>query len=198
MKDVLDRFRGSWDALNERERRLFGVLGAAFLAAVITLPLFLTMQQNAEIEEHNTQLRSVLELIAKERPKLQQLTEARRSSSARYANKTPPLGSYLEGEASKHGLTIREVTDQPEKSTGNYRRRSATASIAEVDLTNLMNLLSGIVSSNYPVAIEHVQIEHYQPGDKYRFSLGVVTFDKKTEASQPSADAKKPAAAEGG
>jgi len=198
VKDLLDRLRGTWDALNERERRLFGALGAVFGMAVFTFPLFLTMQKNAEIDEHNSQLRSVLGLIAQERPKLQQLTEARRSSIARYAHKTPPLGSFLESQASKHGLTIREVTDQPEKTTGNYRRRSATASIAEIDLTSLMNLLSGIVSSENPVAIQHVQIEHYQPGDKYRISLGVVTFDKKTEASQPSADAKKPASTEGG
>jgi hypothetical protein len=200
VKDVLDRFRSTWDALNERERRLFGALGAVFLAALFMFPLFLTMQRNSEIEEHNAQLRAVLELIAQERPKLQSLTEARRSSSARYLNKTPPLGSYLESEASAQGLTIREVTDQPEKSTGTYRRRSATASIAEIDLTSMMRLLSSIVASKYPVAVQHVQIEHYQPGDKYRFSLGVVTFDKKTEAAQPSADAdgKKPAAAEGG
>jgi hypothetical protein len=178
VKDQLDRLRTSWDALNERERRLFTGLGGLFLAFMLGFPLFLTMRQNAEIEEHNEQLRAVLQQLAQERPKLQQLAEARRTSSARYANKTPPLGSYLEGEASKHGITIREVTDQPEKSTGNYRRRSATASIAEIDLTKMMNLLSGIVASRYPVAIQHVQIEHYTPGDKYHFSLGVVTFDR--------------------
>ena len=113
MKSLLDRMRGSWDALNERERRLFAGLGALFLAFMLGFPLFLTMRQNAEYEEHNAQLRSVLQLLSDERPKLQQLAEARRSSSARYLNKTPPLGSYLEGEASKHGLTISQVTDQP-------------------------------------------------------------------------------------
>jgi hypothetical protein len=195
VKDQLDRLRTSWDALNERERRLFTGLGGLFLAFMLGFPLFLTMRQNAEIEEHNEQLRAVLQQLAQERPKLQQLAEARRTSSARYANKTPPLGSYLEGEASKHGITIREVTDQPEKSTGNYRRRSATASIAEIDLTKMMNLLSGIVASRYPVAIQHVQIEHYTPGDKYHFSLGVVTFDRKAESV---AEAGKSGSTEGG
>jgi hypothetical protein len=46
-----------------------------------------------------------------------------------------------------------------------------------------MNLLSGIVGTQYPVAIDHVQIEHYQPGDKYRFKLGVRTFDRKATAA---------------
>ena len=62
----------------------------------------------------------------------------------------------------------------------------------------MMNLLSGIVASNYPVAIQQVQIEHYQPGDKYHFSLGVVTFDRKAEATPPAAAAGKPTTAEGG
>jgi hypothetical protein len=196
VKDLLDRMRGSWEALNERERRLLGALAAVFGVFLLGFPLFWTMRQNAEIEEHNTELRRVLEAIAEERPKLQQLVEARRTSSARYANKTPSLGTFIEGEATKHGLSIREVTDQPEKSTGNYRRRSATASIAEIDLTKMMHLVSGIVSSKYPVAIQQLQIEHYQPGDKYRFSLGVVTFDRKAEAA-PTA-AAKPTTAEGG
>ena len=198
MRDLLERLRNVWEGLNERERRLFAVLGALFSAFLLGFPLLWTTSQNSDIEDHNEQLRGVLELIAKERPRLQQLADARRTATARYANKTPPLGSFLEGEASKHGLTLREVTDQPEKSTGNYRRRSATASIVDADLTAVVNLLSGIVASAYPVAIQQVQIEHYQPGDKYRLSFGVVTFDRKTETAKTAAGATRGDSAEDG
>jgi len=202
MTDLLEGLRSRWAALNDRERRLLGMLGAVAAAFMLAFPLFLTARQNTDLEERNGELRRVLALISEQRPRLQQLADARKTAAARYQHKTPPLGSFLETEAGKHGLTIREVTDQPEKSSGNYHRRSATASIHDVDLTGVINMLSGIVSSNYPVAIEHVQIEHYQPGDKYVFKLGVLTFDRKTAAetsneSAPKGAAKKASAEDG-
>jgi hypothetical protein len=62
----------------------------------------------------------------------------------------------------------------------------------------LLKLLSGIVSSSYPVAIQHVQVEHYQPGDKYRLSFGVVTFDRKAESEKTAAGSAKPESGEDG
>lgn len=184
MMPLFERMRATWDALNDRERLLVGGLGALLAAFLLGFPLFWTARQNAEIEERNGELRAVLELIAAKRPQLQQLKQTRDEMQQRYRNRTPPLGSFLEQEAKRQNLTIREVTDQPEKSSGHYSRRSVTASIAEVDLTGIMNLLAGIGTSQYPVAIDHVQIEHYQPGDKYRFKLGVRTFDRKAVADK--------------
>jgi hypothetical protein len=43
-----------------------------------------------------------------------------------------------------------------------------------------VQLLSGIIASPYPVAIDHVQIEHFNPGDVYNLKFGVVTFDRQT------------------
>jgi hypothetical protein len=119
-----------------------------------------------------------LKNIAEHGTELQQFAEARRAAKQRYKNKTPPLGSFLETHASKQSLTIREVTDQPEKTVGSYRRRSAKAQIQEAGLTGVVRVMGDIVQSPYPVAIDHVKIEHYQPGDKYRFTFGVLTFDK--------------------
>jgi len=193
---LLERLRETWEALNERERMLVGGLGAVLALFLLGFPLFWTARQNAEIEERNGELRSVLELIAARRPQLQQLQQARNEAQQRYKNRTPPLGSFIESEAKRHNLTIREVTDQPEKSSSaNFTRRSVTASINEVDLTGIMNLLSGIVGTQYPVAIDHVQIEHYQAGDKYRFKLGIRTFDRKATAAK---DKEAPAESEGG
>jgi len=179
MTRLLDRLRGAWDDLNDRERRLVGALGTVLIAFVLGFPLFWTARENAEIEAENEKLREVLDLMGQRRSQLQQLAEARRSASERYARRTPPLGSFLEDEAKQQGLTIREVTDQPEKSIGNYRRRGVTASINDSGLTGIVNLLSAIEGSPYPVAVESIQLEHYQPGDTYRFKIGVVAFDRQ-------------------
>ena len=184
MNNLLDRLRGAWDDLNDRERRLLSALGAVAVAVVLGFPLFWTASENGEIEAENAKLREVLELMGQRRPQLQLLAEARRTASARYSRRTPPLGSHLEELAGRQSLTIREVTDQPEKAIGNYRRRSVTAAINDAGLTGIVNLLSDVAGSQYPVAVESIQLEHYQPGDTYRFKVGIVTFDRKqVEAS---------------
>lgn len=184
MTALFERLRDTWERLNERERMLVGGLGVVLAVFLLGFPLFWTARQNGELEERNAEFRAVLDLIAAKRPHLQQLKQARDEAQQRYRNHTPPLGSFLESEAKRHNLSIREITDQPEKTSGLYTRRSVTASINEVDLTGIMNLLAGIVGTPYPVAIDHVQIEHYQPGDKYRFKLGVRTFDRKKAAAK--------------
>jgi hypothetical protein len=179
MTQWLEQLRGMWDDLNDREKRLVGALAVVLAAGILAFPLFWTARQNAEIEDQNAQLRATLKLIGQRRTVLLQVAETRKQATARYRNHTPPLGSFLEGEAKKHGLTIREVTDQPEKASGSYYRRSVRASVNEVGLTGIMDLLSGIVSSVYPLAVDQVQIEHYQAGDSFRFKIGLLTFDRK-------------------
>ncbi len=186
MNALLERARGMWDDLNDREKRMVAVLGVVATVCVLGFPLFWTARQNAEIEETNTELREALQLIGKHRGQLEQLAEARKLAAERYAHHTPPLGTFLEQQAKKQSLTITEVTDQPEKAEGSYRRRSVRASINNVDLTGIVELLDGIITSPYPVAIDQLQIEHYQPGDSYRFKLGVLTFDHKETKAKPA------------
>lgn len=178
MTDLFDRWRGIWEGLNDRERLLVGALGAVAVLFILGFPLLLTVSQNSTIEEENAALRGALALIEENRPELEIRSEMRRTSTEKYAHKTPPLGSFLEGEAVTQGLTIREVTDQPEKSFGSYRRRGVSASINEAGLTGVMNLLSTLARSPYPLAVDLIQIEHYQAGDVYRLKLGVLTYDR--------------------
>jgi hypothetical protein len=187
MMGLLDRIRGAWDDLNDRERRLVGTLAVAGAVFLLGFPLFWVMRGNTEIEDENAQLRAALRLLGEKRGQLMALAEARRTSETRYTRRTPPLGSFLEEEAKKHGLTIREMTDQPEKTAGNYHRRSVRASINDVGLTGIVDLLSGIEQSPYPVAVDHIQIEHYQPGDMYRVKVGVLTFDKQQRGGSGAA-----------
>ena len=113
--------------------------------------------------------------------------EAKRKVDAKYKNRTPPLGSFLEAQAKTQGLTLKEVTDQPEKTEGRYHRRSVRASLPGVELTPAVRLMSSIVDSRYPVSIDHLQIEHYQSGDKYNIKLGVLTYDKGGASSRSGA-----------
>jgi hypothetical protein len=188
--ELLLNLRRTWDNFNERERQLLTTLGVVLAALVLIVPLYWIAYQNSELEDENEQLRSVLAQIAEHGDELQQFAAARKAAKQRYKNKTPPLGSFLETHASKHGLTIREVTDQPEKTVGSYHRRSAKAQIQESGLTGVVRVMGDVVQSPYPVAIDHVKIEHYQSGDQYRFSFGVLTFDKVRKAPGTAEDSE--------
>lgn len=194
MNGFLDRLRTMWDDLNDRERRLLLVMGAVLCAFVLGFPLFWTARENAQIESDNEELREALALLSEKRTELEQFAAARRSASQRYARRTPPLGSYIEDEARQQNLTIREVTSQPDKSVGDkYLRRSVTATINETGLTGIINLLAAISQSPNPVAVESIQLEHYQAGDSYRAKIGLVTFDKKESFKSSEGGEKKAA-----
>jgi type II secretory pathway component PulM len=186
MNNLLDRLRTSWENLNERERRMLSVLGAVLLTLLLLLPPIMLTMGNSELQAQNDEMRSVLDQLALQRGKLMQLAQDRKNAEARYQNKTPPLGSFLESEAKKQGLTLQEVTDQPEKTVGRYQRRSVTVSLPQTGLTSVIKLMSSIVESGHPVAIQEIQLDHYQPGDQYSVRLGILTYDK--QAAAPAAD----------
>lgn len=194
MDRLLDRFRTFWDGLHDRERRMLTVLGLVLGVLFLLTPLALVILQNQEIEAESADIRATLASIEEHRAALALQEDARKSAESRYKNVTPPLGSFIETEAGKYQLSLFEVTEQPEKAEGNFHRRAIRAGINEVDLTGIMNLLNGIVTSAHPVAIDHIQIEHPQSGDKYRLKLGVLTFDRKSaKAAGKSETTKKEA-----
>lgn len=179
---LLDRLRSAWENLNDRERRMLLLLGAVAVGLLLLTPPLMLGLGNSELEAQNQELRSVLDQLSIQHARLAQLSEDRKKAEQRYSNKTPPLGSFMESEAKKQGLTLQEVTDQPEKTIGRYLRRSVTVSLPQVGLTPVISLLSGIVESGHPVAIEQIQIDHFQPGDQYSVKLGILTYDKLATA----------------
>lgn len=175
---LFERLRASWDNLNDRERRMLAILGAILGAVLLIMPPILLVLDNSDLELQNSELRNVIEQLDLQRNRLARIAQERRAADQKYLNKTPPLGSFMESEAKKQGLTLQEVTDQPEKTVGRYLRRGVTVALPQVALTPLINLLSSIVESGHPVAVDQLQIDHYQAGDQYNVKLGILTFDK--------------------
>ncbi|HET8937590.1 MAG TPA: type II secretion system protein GspM [Polyangiales bacterium] len=184
MNNLIERLRVSWYNLNDRERRMLSMLGGVVLVLMLLLPPVMLSLSNSDLQNENDELRTVLDQLSKQRGKLMQLAQERKNAEARYLNKTPPLGSFLEAEAKKQGLTLQEVTDQPEKTVGRYQRRSVTVSLPQTGLTPVIQLMSSIVQSGHPVAIQEIQLDHYQPGDSYNVKLGILTYDKVGAASE--------------
>jgi hypothetical protein len=174
----------TWANLTEREKLITAALGVVLCVSMISFPIILLISTNTSIEEESEQLRKLGEKIASQREKFTQMTQEKRMTERRYQQKAPALGGFLESLAHEQDLTIREVTDQPEKNIGVFRRRNVRIFINSAPLSPLINLMSAIETSRYPLAIEYIQLEHYQLGDNYQLKLGVVTYDK--EGARPA------------
>jgi hypothetical protein len=178
-KRLLERLQKAWTNLTNREKLIAAALGAVIAISAFALPLLYLTGTNTGIEEEIDQLKKLGVKIGARKDKLVESTREKRAAERRYQQKAPPLGGFLETLAREQNLTIREVTDQPEKDFGQYHRRNVRILIANAPLSPLVNLMSAVETSRYPLAIEYLQLEHYQPGDSYQLKLGVVTFDKE-------------------
>ncbi len=185
MASPLDRLRAYTDGLNERERKLLGVLGVVFALIVVVLPLYVVTSSISDIEEENREISLVLRDIGRARTTLAQRQAEREAARARYRQSAPPLGSFLEARAAEQELSLREVTDQPEKVVGEFRRRNVRATLPSVGLRKAIKLLTSIENSRFPVAVERIQIEHFRGGeDNYNVQIGVIAYDAQEDESE--------------
>ena len=187
----LDSIRQQLSELNERERKLLTILGAVFVAILVILPLYLISASISDIETENEAIADVLADIQDARTELAQRDAEREAAMARYRTPTPPLGSFVENEANQQELRLREVTDQPERVFGEFRRRAVRASMPNVELRPVIKMITSIENSRYPVAVNRLQIENYRRGNNYNVELGVLTFDRSVPEADDEANAER-------
>lgn len=179
MAQVFAGARAAFENLNDRERKLVTLLGGVLAVLIVFLPVWLLTSSIGAIEDENEQIRGALRDISDHGAQLAARDEQRQAAERRYDNPAPPLGSFLEAKAREAGYDRPlEVTDQPEKVEGAFTRRNTRASLPGVDLRTAVGVMTAIKNSPYPVAIEKLQLEHYQAGDRYNVQLGVVAFDR--------------------
>lgn len=188
MHDLLDRVRQAFENMSEREQRLVLLTGVVLGLLITALPLFLMTTANSDLEGENDEMRALIGRLSLDRTKLQRLAKEQERAMARYDQPTPPLGSFIEAAAKRQGLTIREVTEEPEKTIGLYQRRNVRITLPMVGLAEVINLLNDIVTSPHPVAIEQLNFEHHKSGDSYNVKIGVLTYDRKKREAKSDSD----------
>lgn len=185
---ITDRIQGAVANLNDRERKLLGAMGFVFIGLIVFLPLYLITSSISEISIENEGISDVLRDIAHARPQLAQREAEREASMARYRTAAPPLGSFMEARASEQELTLREVNEQPAKIVGEFRRRNTRSTLPNVGLRPVVKMLTAIVNSRYPVALERLQFEHFRSGDTYNVQVGIVTYSREEDEEDEDED----------
>lgn len=193
---LLDNARQQWENLSDRERKLTTLLGASVGAFLVFLVFLFSTTVIWNIEDENEEIASVLRDIARNDAKLRAQAEAREKAKRRYERLAPPLATFVDAEARAQGLTINSTSDQPEKVANGFKRRNVRVEMNGVTLRPVIQMLSKIDQSEYPVGIERVQIDHFQSGDRYNVKLGVIAYDRQRRAS--TGDGAAPAAGSAG
>ncbi|MFW6067513.1 MAG: type II secretion system protein GspM [Myxococcota bacterium] len=188
---AIDNAQQAYQNLNDREQKLVAVLGAVLVGLIVLLPLFLMNSAISDLEQENRAIAEVLRDIDRARPTLRQREAERQAAMRLYDNEAPPLGSFLEKQAKEHGITVREVNDQPEKDLGDYRRRHVRVTLPNVGLAEVVKMMASIENSGLPVALERVHVDHFRTGNRYNVQLGVMAYDRKDGAGRTEARGSK-------
>jgi len=184
--------RSAYENLNERERVLVTALASVLALLLVGVPFYLLTNAISDLQDENQEVRVVLREMNQARGTLDGREAAREAAALRYRTPAPPLGSFLEAKAGLQELTLREVTDQPEKVVGEYRRRELRATLPNVGLRAVVRMLTDIENSPFPVAVNRIQIEHFRAGDQYNVKVGLVAYQLEDATGQAGGDATRP------
>lgn len=194
-----ERLEAIWAGFNDREKSLVSVMGVVALLLVVLLPVYLLSSTITTLEEDNDAIELVLRDIGRAGPVLAARQAEAEASERRYDVRAPALGSYVEAQCGEFEVAIQSVTAQPEVQEGRFRRRHVRAQLPSAGLRAAVHLLTSIEDATYPIALERVHVEHFNPGeDRFNFEIGVITYDRTASggaADAPDAGVARPLAA---
>ncbi len=179
--------------LEDRERRLLGILVALVFGAVVLLPavaLFaLVHSRKSEVED----IREAMQAIEDERETVERAKAGKGAMEQRYARPAPPLAAFLARLASEAGVEIPESQDRQAVPHGKrFEERSTKLTLRKVGLLKLVKFLEKIETSGHPVRISQFDIrKRGSEPDSYDVDIVVSAFDRKAEpksAAKPGRD----------
>jgi general secretion pathway protein M len=174
-----ERLRG----LEDRERRLLGILVAMVFGAIVLMPpvalYALVHSRKSDVEE----IREAIQAIEDERETVERAKAGKGALEQRYASPAPPLAAFLARLASEAGVEIPESQDRQAVPHGKrFEERSTKITLRKVGLIKLTKFLEKIVRSGHPVRLSQFDIrKRGSEPDSYDVDLVVSAFDRKPE-----------------
>jgi type II secretory pathway component PulM len=176
MERVVAPVRNYIDGLNDRERRLFAVLGVVGILVFVILPMYLVLDGIGDRERENRELVALLRQFDQQGPELQSRKAERDAMRQLFTQRVPPLGGFLETTATNANVQLREVTDQPDQEVSGFRRHRVTAQFPSAEVEAMMRMLATVENSPFPVTVSRIEADRAGDG-KYNFRIGVDTYE---------------------
>lgn len=188
------------DRLEERERRLLGILSVVVAAIVVLLmPLAVTAALHGSRVDNQT-LRDAIAQITADRPLIEHSRALHKALEDRYSRPAPPLTSFLAKLAQEVEVEIPETQDrQPVPHGKRYEEKSTKISLRKVGMLKVAKLMERIETAGHPLSISQLTIRKrgLEP-DSYDVDMVVSAFERKpdkaaakTKASEAEAEKAK-------
>lgn len=171
------------ERLEERERRLLGILVVVFAGLMLVLLPVLVRALVGSKQAENEELRSVIDEIQSSRDVLRKRAAEHERLVARYANPAPPLASLLDRFAKESALEIPESQDRAIIPHGKrYEEKSTKIVFRRVGMLNLVKFMERVEQSGHPVSISTLNIrKRGTEVDSYDVEMVVSAFERKPE-----------------
>lgn len=159
LRPLLDRASEAWNALSLRERRMIGLLTAAFLATVVVLS-FVSVRKNIAARESSiAQKQTTMEQVGLLANSFREAEAARLRIESRIKGQPVRLFSYLEDLAKKQNLAVGDMQDRGTDNVGEGITRSTVeVNFARIDLPSLTAFMNEIEKSQHLVKVEKFRL----------------------------------------
>lgn len=190
--------RERYARLEEREKRLFGVLIALVGAALLLAPPLALLAVVHSARSENEDIRAALQAINDEQAAIAKAKASKSAVVERYSRPAPPLAAFLSKIASEAGVEIPESQDRQSVPHGKkFEERSTKITLRKVNMLKLLKFMEKIEQSGHPVRISQLNIrKRGSEPDSYDVDMLVSAFDRKEDKKAKPA-AGKDAGAEG-
>jgi general secretion pathway protein M len=186
------------DRLEERERRLLGILSVVVAAIVVLLmPLAVTAALHGSRVETET-LPAVMAQITADRPLIEHSRALHKALEDRYSRPAPPLTSFLAQLAQEVEVEIPETQDrQPVPHGKRYEEKSTKITLRKVGMLKVAKLMERIETAGHPLSISQLTIRKrgLEP-DSYDVDMVVSAFERKPDKATPAKPKAKDASSE--
>lgn len=149
----------AWSGLSQRERRLLGMMAAAFAIFIVFLGFNGLRKSMASHEASLEHKRMSMERVTALANTYREAEAARSRIEARIKGNPVRLFSYLEDIAKKRDITLGDMQDRGSDSVGEGISRSTVeVSFARIDLRSLTAFLNEIEKSQQLVKVEKLRV----------------------------------------
>jgi len=176
------------DRLEERERRLLGIL--ALILGVILL-LLIPVGTAALLHgsrTDNAALRDMIQQIHASRAVAERSRALHRAIEERYSKPAPPLTAFLATLAKDVQVEIPETQDRPAVNHGKrYEEKSTKIMLRRVGMLKVVKLMEHIEQSGHPVSISQLNIrKRGMEPDSFDVDMVVSAFERKPDKAAPA------------
>ena len=141
--------------------------------------MYLVLDGISKRESENRELVALLRDFEQRGEDLRQKKAERDAMRQLFHQTVPPLGGFLETQATAAHVTLREVTDTPDQEVSGFIRHRVTAQYPNMDIEPMMRMLATVENSPFPITVSRIEADRAG-------TLTLSAFDYEVDTYEPA------------